>query len=157
MKILTSDEMITVFGGDNPAMGPYAPPFTQDLQNQYMNAFKPLLGTMGPLGGLVESRMVSDLQRRAEQYNLLNGYNRDGTQYQFPSGVYPATISTFDVFIESLNSVQVDGSSGGAGGIAYQQAVHNWLDSNWGASNGGAGPGAGGPNYNGPSGFFPSQ
>ena len=89
MQPLTAQEMELVFGGDNPAMGPYAPPFTPQAQADYMNAMKPIVGLMGLGSGFFEAAMQRDLQARAAAYNTLNGYNSAGENYSFPSGACP--------------------------------------------------------------------
>lgn len=87
MRDLNLEEVAAVFGGDNPAMGPYVPPFTAQMQADYMNAMRALISWAGSLAGYIESQMVIDLQQRAINYNTRNGYTPDGSQYLWPAGV----------------------------------------------------------------------
>jgi hypothetical protein len=106
MHQLSISEVTAVFGGDNPGMGPYAPPITQEDIGAFNNSFNSLialgavsvgaLGTLGPIGLIAGSALAgggalaaflsySYLNSTAAAYNTTNGYNAAGTIY-FGSG-----------------------------------------------------------------------
>jgi hypothetical protein len=86
MQTLSRLQVSKVFGGDNPGMGPYAPPVTAEIRDAYMNAMKPLLGALGPASGFLESKMFNDFTSRMQSWNQANGFDAMGTAYQWPSG-----------------------------------------------------------------------
>lgn len=167
MRELSHQEIAAVFGGDNPAMGPYTPPLTAEWQNNYMMAQKELIAYFGPFSGKIESWMTRDLAERSAQWNLANGYNREGTQYLFPSGVWQPTPTvtpeiTWTIHLAEAwqnEVVQVNGVSNSYVDAYFDTLAQRTMDMFSVAGGGGSdgSPAGGGPNYNGPSGFFPSQ
>jgi len=88
MFVLSFEQIAAVAGGDNPSMGPYVAPITEKMRDIYMNEMKGPIGMLGPLSGWVESAMWKNFNEKMETWNRANGYNADGTQYQWPSGVW---------------------------------------------------------------------
>lgn len=89
MQVLDTQQAALVYGGDNPSMGPYAPPFDAGTQAAFMSAMAPLLGTLpGYISEWVQTQMQQDMAARASVHNTNNGYNAAGTRYQWPSGVW---------------------------------------------------------------------
>ncbi len=122
MQVLSRLATKAVYGGDNPGMGPYAPPITQEMSNRIadlsFNALSfiggagvgsgiryagelmgitipGLMGSTAAGAGALTPTVLNDLKVQFEQYtwqklqiqNERNGFNKEGTEYTWPSGV----------------------------------------------------------------------
>lgn len=93
MQEISIEQAMKIFGGDNPAMGPYVAPMTAETREAYMNAMKPLISAMGALSGFVEKQIYDGYTAKMKAWNQAGGFSWDGSQYFWPSGVHaPVTI-----------------------------------------------------------------
>jgi hypothetical protein len=183
MRQLSVSEAAAVFGGDNPGMGPYAPPITQQDVTNFRDHLAALLAAGGGIaafggpviGGLygvgsvgLVYGLTSSFQQAAAEHNLRNGYDSTGTTYLWPSGVTPPTNTGFDTTQAQVVEIvaQSFGSDSGAAaawlGDAFGVDSYGNLGpgGTFGFGNslgGGSGEGSAGGGGGGGGGFLASQ